>query len=256
MSSIPFVIARNTFKEIIRDRILYVIFVFALLLVGVSLALGQLSFREQIKISLDFGFMGIHLSAVVLSIFVGSTLVSKEIEKQTILTLLAHPVSRGQFLFGKFLGLSAVISLVVSCFGLVLLLVALFIGFEVQLSFFIALYGIFLESLVLLSITLLFGTFSKPTLTVVMSAGLFLVGHWLADLSYFSAKSDSSLFRIVGIVFSRALPNLEAFNWRALPVYQDPINWTRIGISTMLALSWALVIGFLANLIFRKRDFV
>src|SRR4051812_34634381 len=94
------IIAKNTYREIIRDRILYGIVVFALMLVGLSLALGQLTFAEQAKISADFGFIGIQLSAVVLAIFVGSSLVAKEIEKQTILTLLARPITRTQFLLG------------------------------------------------------------------------------------------------------------------------------------------------------------
>ena len=87
-----FIIAINTFREIIRDRILYGIVVFALILLGVSLALGSLGIQEQVRISLNFGFMGIQLSLVVLAIFVGSTLVYKEIEKQTVTTLLARPL--------------------------------------------------------------------------------------------------------------------------------------------------------------------
>ena len=96
------IIANNTFREIIRDRILYGLVVFALLLIGVSLVLGQLSFAEQMRISIDFGFAAIHFSAVILSIFIGSTLVSKEIDKKTVMTLLARPITRFQFLFGKF----------------------------------------------------------------------------------------------------------------------------------------------------------
>src|SRR5436305_70886 len=100
-----YVIAVNTFHEIIRDRILYGILVFALLLIGISLALGQLSFAEQSRISANFGFTGIHLAAAILAIFIGSSLVSREIEKRTIMTLLVRPLSRTQFIIGKFLGL-------------------------------------------------------------------------------------------------------------------------------------------------------
>src|SRR3989344_2748310 len=96
------IIARNTYREIIRDRILYVLILFALLIIGVSLALGQLSFAEQTRISINFGFSAISLSTVVLAVFAGSTLVFKEIEKRTVLTLLARPITRSQFLIGKF----------------------------------------------------------------------------------------------------------------------------------------------------------
>ena len=98
------VIAINTFREIIRDRILYGILVFALLLIGLSLALGQLSFAEQSRISANFGFTGIHLSAAILAIFIGSSLVAREIEKRTIMTLLVRPLTRTQFITASFLG--------------------------------------------------------------------------------------------------------------------------------------------------------
>ena len=115
-----FVIAKNTFREVIRDRILYSLVVFALLLVLLSLSLGQLSFDENIRLSANFGFTGIHISAMALAVFIGSTLVAKEIEKQTILTLLARPISRAQFIMGKALGLMAVVNVVVLSLGLIL----------------------------------------------------------------------------------------------------------------------------------------
>src|SRR5689334_11892297 len=99
------IIAINTFREIVRDRILYGILVGAILLILLSLALGQLSFAEQTRIAANFGFTAIHIGAVIVSIFVGSTLVAREIDKKTILTLFVRPISRQQFLFGKCLGL-------------------------------------------------------------------------------------------------------------------------------------------------------
>src|ERR1044071_5461067 len=103
------ILAVNTFREVIRDRILYALIVFAILLIGLSLALGQLSFAEQARISANFGMSAIHLCAVALAIFVGSNLVYKEIEKKTIMTILVRPISRLQFIFGKALGLTMVI---------------------------------------------------------------------------------------------------------------------------------------------------
>jgi Cu-processing system permease protein len=179
------VIAFNTFREIIRDRILYGIVVFALLLIGVSVVLGELSFAEQARISADFGFTGIQISACVLAIFVGSTLVAREIEKQTVLTLLAKPVTRSQFILGKFLGLALVVTAIMLGLAVVLALLLIFLGFTLELSFPIALLGILMEALFLISLALFFGTFARPMMTVVFAVSFFLIGHWVDSLDFF-----------------------------------------------------------------------
>ena len=156
-----FVIAQNTFKELIRDRILYGILIFAILLFLMSLVLGQLSFAEQTRIVTDFGFTAIQISASVLAVFIGGTLVKREIEKKTIFTLLARPVNRTQFLLGKLFGLMAVVitSIVLLSFALALILSPM----EVYPNaiFFAALYAVILESAVLLAVTIFFGSFAK-----------------------------------------------------------------------------------------------
>jgi ABC-type transport system involved in multi-copper enzyme maturation permease subunit len=250
------IIAKNTYREIIRDRILYGIIVFALMLVGLSLALGQLTFAEQAKISADFGFAGIQLSAVVLAIFVGSSLVAKEIEKQTILTLLARPISRSQFLLGKFFGLSLVILTVMFGLALVLGLVVHSLELAVNGSFALALYGILLEAMLLLSLTLLFGSFSRPIMTVIFVVSFFLLGHWVGSLRFFVEKSDSNTFKTAGTFITWIIPDLERFNWRSVPIYQTVISGSEVLKSTGYALGWILVMVALTTVIFRKRDFV
>jgi Cu-processing system permease protein len=250
------IIAKNTYREIIRDRILYGIIVFALMLVGLSLALGQLTFAEQAKISADFGFTGIQLSAVVLAIFVGSSLVAKEIEKQTILTLLARPITRTQFLLGKFFGLSLIILTVMLGLAAVLGVVVNSLDLPVNKIFALALYGILLESMLLLSLTILFGSFSRPIMTVIFVVSFFLIGHWVGSLRFFVEKSESSSFKTMGTVISWIVPDLERFNWRAAPLYQTAISSSEVLMSSGYALGWILVMVSLTALIFRKRDFI
>jgi Cu-processing system permease protein len=250
------IIAKNTYREIIRDRILYGIIVFALMLVGLSLALGQLTFAEQAKISADFGFTGIQLSAVVLAIFVGSSLVAKEIEKQTILTLLARPITRTQFLLGKFFGLSFIILTVMFGLAAVLALVVSSLQLPVNEIFALALYGILLESMLLLALTLLFGSFSRPIMTVIFVVSFFLIGHWVGSLRFFVEKSESSSFKTMGTLISWIVPDLERFNWRAAPLYQTAVPSNEVLLSSGYALGWILVLVALTTLIFKKRDFI
>ena len=250
------IIATNTFREIIRDRILYGIVVFALILIGLSLALGELSFDEQARISANFGFTAIQMSAAILAIFIGSSLVAKEIEKQTILTLLARPITRTQFLLGKFVGLVLVILTVMAGISLVLAAIVSFLKLPVDLTFFEALYGVFLESILLTSIALFFGSFSRPIMTVIFTASLFLIGHWISSLTFFIEKSKSGGFKFFATLIQKVLPDLERFNWRAAPIYNAEIPGHDILFSSLYALGWVVFLITVTSLIFRRRDFV
>ncbi len=249
------VLAKNTFLELIRDRILYGLLVFAVLLIGLSLALGQLSFAEQSRISANFGFTAIHLSMVVLSIFVGSTLVAKELDKKTIFTLLARPLSRPQFLLGKCLGLSMVTLTVVM--GLAVMLCFVFLGLSVpiDIQYLTALFGIILESFVLLGLTIFFGSFASPAMVVTSSIGFFLIGHWLNDLSFFASKSKSEAFLRFSDLVSSFLPNLEKFNWRSAVIYQEKISGFEVIAALGYSLAWFMLLMTLTSIILRRKDF-
>lgn len=249
-------VAKNTFREIIRDRILYGLLVFAALLMGLSLAIGELSFAEQVRISENFGLAGIQLCSVILSIFIGCSLVAKEIEKQTILTILSRPISRGEFLFGKYIGLLGVILAMTVGLGLILLALLLLLKAEVNGVLLTALYGIFLESMILLSLALVFGMLSKPILAACYSLGFFLIGHWIGDLTFFSKKSSSEGFRFFSDLLSKSLPNLERFNWRAAVIYNDTIVGKEISVATAYALGWSGLLIFICWLLFRRKDFI
>lgn len=250
------VIAVNTFREIIRDRILYGIVVFALLLIGVSIVLGELSFAEQARISADFGFAGIQMAIVVLAVFAGSTLVAREIEKQTVLTLLAKPVTRTQFLNGKYAGLTLVVLTVMVGLAAVLAGLLLVLGFSIGWTFFIALFGIFLEAQILMAIALFFGSFSRPIMTVVYCVAFFLIGHWVDSLSFFIKKSNSEAFKNLATIISDLVPNFEKMNWRSAPIYQLAVPGQDVAYAAAYSLGWILVLMALTALIFRRRDFV
>ena len=248
------IIALNTYREIIRDRILYGIVIFALLLISVSLALGQLSFQEQARISANFGLTGIHLSSIALAIFVGSTLVIKEIDKKTILTLLARPISRVQFLIGKTFGLAAIIATIILGLTIVLAFVFYFLEVEINYRLSVALFGIFLESLVLLGISLVFSSFTRPILVVSYCTALFLIGHWIDSLKFFAEKSESETFKLFSEVITKIIPNLEVFNWRALPIYGEDILASEILSTTLYSVSWLGLFLTITALIFRRKD--
>ncbi len=248
------ILAKNTYREIIRDRILYGLIVFALLLVGFSLALGQLSFTEQARISGNFGFAGIHISAMMLSIFIGASLVAKEIDKKTIMTLLVRPLTRLQFILGKSVGLSLVILTVIFGLALVLLLVFFGLGLEIHLNFLRGLWGVFLEALLLLGVAMFFSSFARPVTVISCSIGLFLIGHWINNLNYFADQSSSQSFKSTAEFISTVLPNLERFNWRGAVLEPNFISEGMVSAS-LYSFSWFITCILLTAIIIRRKDF-
>jgi len=248
------IVAHNTFLEIIRDRILYGMIICAVALVFFSLALGQLTFTEQTRITLDFGFTAIHICAAILSIFVGSTLVAREIEKKTILTLLARPVSRTQFVVGKYFGLLSVILASIFLISLVLVGLIFLMRMSPTWSFVVGLYGVFAEAAILLAATIFFGSFASPMLSVAFALGAFLIGHWLESLRFFAEKSGEPAFIFFARVVRTTVPNLEYFNWRSLFIYGDPVPAQELFYYSMYGVAWCTFLITVATLILWRRD--
>ena len=248
------ILARNTVKEVVRDRILYALILFAVLLIGLSLALGQLSFAEQARISTNFGLSAIHLAAVALAIFVGSNLVWKEIEKKTILTILTRPISRRQFILGKALGLSLLI--VTMIVGLAAVLGLTFYGLDVPIDarYGVTLLGLLAEALILLGVTLFFSMLTKPLLVVCFSIGVFLIGHWQGSLAFFARKAGGGPLWVVANVVKYVVPDLERVNWKDLALYDQALNWPSIFGGLGYALAWFGVCVTLTMILFEGKD--
>lgn len=186
-------IARNTFREAVRDRILYGILFFAVLLILFSLVLGQLSFNEEVRVTIDVGLAGISFFSVLMSIFLGITLLHKEIEKRTIYTVLSKPVSRPAYVVGKFLGLAATMLVQILLMLIVFLAVLLVQGGAVGGGLAVALALIYVETLLVIALALFFGSFSSPFLSGLFCLGLFAAGR-NADLIGELAKREALSF--------------------------------------------------------------
>ena len=158
------VIALNTFREYLRDKILYNLLLFAVLLMGASVLLADLTIMEHHKIIKDMGLAAINLGGVMIAIFVGIGLVSKEIERRTVYTIMARPISRAQFILGKYLGLVITLSVNVVVMMAVFLGTMLLYRVPVQMALFQAVELIFVEVLLVTALALFFSTFTSSTL--------------------------------------------------------------------------------------------
>ncbi|MBN2716730.1 MAG: ABC transporter permease subunit [Deltaproteobacteria bacterium] len=206
-----FAIAHNTFREAIRDKILYGFLFFAVCIILFSLVLGQLSLGQQIRTTVDVGLFGISLFSVLISIFIGINLLNKEIQKRTIYPVLSKPVSRPAYLLGKFLGIALVLLVQICLMLLVFFPLVKLQGGHITFGLVTAVVLIYFEVLVIISMALFFTSFSSPFLSGIFCLGLFVAGrnaHLIAELSkQENLKALAPLFDSV----STALPNLYLF---------------------------------------------
>ena len=185
------VIAFNAFRESLRDKILYNLVLFAGLLIGLSVLLADLSITEHHKVIADMGLAAINLIGVIIAIFVGISLVNKEIERRTIYTIMARPISRASFIMGKYLGLALTLFVNMAIMLAVFLLTLWLNHVPIQPSIFQAVALIFVEILVVTAIALFFSTFTSTTLSAIFTLGFYVIGHLTADLRAMVTSSES-----------------------------------------------------------------
>ena len=249
------VIALNTFRENLRDKILYNLLIFVIVLMGASILLGSLSIAEQEKIIVDMGLASINLVGVMIAIFVGIGLVSKEIERRTIYTILAKPISRPQFILGKYAGLVMTLginlAIMFSLFALTLWLT------RVPLTMVLVQAAglMMVEFLIVTAIALLFSTFSTPTLSATLTLGLYLIGHLLSDLKGLSEKSSNAVMNAVITGLYYLCPNLEVLNVKSQAVSGISLAWSYQVSATLYGLFYAGLVIAGAVAIFQRRNF-
>jgi ABC-type transport system involved in multi-copper enzyme maturation permease subunit len=248
-------VAKNTFRETIRDKILYNLVFFALLLMGSSVLLGTLTIGEQARIVKDLGLAAINLVAIIIAIFLGVGLVSREIERRTIYTILARPITRIQFVLGRYIGLAGIVTVnIVIMFAMFLATIWLS-GFPTHAALFQAVQLILVESLVVMAIALLFSTFSSATLSASMTIGLYIVGHLTSDLKVIAEKSASQVAKAVMTGLYYMCPNLEVLNIKGQAASGVSLAIETQVLATGYGVLYAGLLLLAACLIFQRREF-
>lgn len=249
-----FVLARNFFQEIVRERTVAVLFFGALLLLILSFLIGTLSFDEQRRILVHLGFGAIHLSALGIILFKGAFTLQKEIDRQTCLMILSRPVTRFQFLMGHFIALLALLATHLIVQGIML---AALLGFQIDaLRFCMVLAGIFIEMTVILSFIIFVSQLVRPVIGLLAGLGLFLVGNWLEEMKFFAEKTNDEFFRLVAQTFRWALPNLFLLNFRSENFLINNGAAPEMGSISLHFLLWIAAFIWLAEVTFSRRDLV
>jgi Cu-processing system permease protein len=250
------IIAQNTFKELLRNRVLYAFLFFAIFLLLLMVALGQLSYTEQLRLTLSLGLASIHICLVGLTIFIGGSVVYREIEKLTILTLLARSISRTEFLLGKYLGFLKLMLLFIFGFYLLYYGNMLLMGFEVSgVDLLLVFAGFALEITVLLAVTIFFSTFCASFLTIIFSLCFFIIGHWAVNLTTMVAENpNNKTYMAVAKIVQVVLPNLENYNWRLYPL-EHQLTPHFLLVTLITTVCWVVFFLMSASFIFRNKDF-
>ena len=249
------VVAGNTFRETIRDKILYNLVLFAILLIVASVLLGTLTIGEQSRIVNDLGLAAINLVAVIVAIFVGIGLVTKEIERRTIYTILARPITRVQFILGKYLGLGFIVAVNIAIMFAMFLATIWISGNAIHGSLFQAVGLIFVEALLVMAIAMLFSTFSSSTLSATMTLGLYVIGHLTNDLKGIAEKSQSRLTEAVMTGLYYLCPNLELLNIKGQAAAGVQVSLAYQSLAMVYGLLYASLLLAAACVIFQRRDF-
>lgn len=249
-------IAANGFREVIRDRILYFIGFFALLMAFAWRLLPEIAVGTHQKIFLDLGLAAIGLLGVIVAVFVGTGLINKEIDKKTILVLIPKPLSRAEFILGKHLGLSGVLAVMLGVMLVIYLLMLLGMKVSFQpLPLIVSVFYLGLELILIAAVAIAFGVFTSSILATLMTFGVYLMGHISKDLIQLGIISKNANILAITKNIYLILPDLERLNFRNEAVYGLlPSADVLIGNALYSLVYTGLLLG-ISILIFSRRQF-
>ncbi len=249
------VLACNTVREAIRNKLLYTLLFFALVLIGTGVLVSTLSYVERERIMQDVGLAAMRLFGVGIAIFVGVGLIHKEVDRRTIYTILSKPVSRGEFLLGKYFGLVFTVWLQLAIMSAAFVGVSLAFGADIDAGHLAAIALIGVELMVIVAVATLFSAFTTPLLSSCFAVGIYMVGHMTRDLYHLGLQAEADGVGRLAVGLYRALPDLESFNLTIQAVHGLEISagdfWWPVGYGLL----YTAGLLCLAVFIFSKRDF-
>lgn len=249
-------IASNGFREVIRDRILYLIGLFALLLVIALRILPQVAATTENKMLIDFGLAGINALGVIVAVFVSTGLINKEIEKRTILVLIPKPVNRAQFIIGKHLGVSAVLAVLIGVMLAIYLIILSFSQISYPLgSILVSTLYLFIQLSLLAAVGLLFGVFTSSILAVLLSFGIYLMGNLSPDLVELGNLSRNSNIQTLTQGLYLVLPDLSRLDLKNEAVYGILPSLPILLSNGLYGVFYTILLLAIAILIFSRREF-
>jgi Cu-processing system permease protein len=255
MSAGVIAIAANTFREVKRDRVLYLLVFFALILMALGQALGWISIEEEVKLVTDLSLAAISVFALLITIFLGASLIYKEVDKRTLYTILSKDVGRTQFVLGKFFGLLGTFAVCILLMGSAFAANVLLCGGSLNPTMAAALYALLLELTVITAFSIAFALVTSPILSAICTLAFYLVGHSTEILVKFTAGPAHAGFRPFAKALYYVIPNLENFNLRYEAAYAIPVPAVRLLLMTGYAVVVSGLLLAFASAVFSRKSF-
>jgi ABC-type transport system involved in multi-copper enzyme maturation permease subunit len=261
-------IAVNVFRESVRDKVLYNLVLFAVLLIGASYLIGQLTAGQDIKIIKDLGLAATSVFGLFIAVFIGIGLVSKEVERRSIYSLAAKPIERYQVVLGKYAGLVLTLAVNLAVMTAALYVVLIYMRWLAPADMLRALDApaldpamlkavvlIFAELSIVTAIAVFFSTFSTPILSATLTFGIFVAGQLSADLRNFDQVVDSPMAVRLARAMYWLLPNLAPFDVKSQVVHGQPVSAGYMALTLGYGLAYIAALLTAAVVIFSRRDF-
>ena len=255
-------IAINTFRETVRDRVLYAFLLGAVVITLAGMLLGSLSVSQDVRILEDVGLFTISTIGGVIAIFVGTNLVYKELDRRTIYLIFTKPILRWQFITGKFLGLALCIFIVTLLMG-AFLMATVFGIYHERMVYFLPMLGslsmIYAELLLVIALACFFSTFATPLMSVLFTIGLWMAGHMGQSLLALSKLSTDPLTKILFECVYNILPDLSKLTQIRADMVSSSLSYAfpfeALTVVLIYITAYIVVLLSLATLITERREF-
>ncbi len=248
-------IAINTFKEAVRNKVFYLLIFFGIFFSFSSRIISLLTIGDTSKVIKDIGLGSINFFSVLIAVFTGINLVFKEIDKKTVYNILSKPVRRRDFILGKFLGLAFTLFVALILMAVVFLFFLYIFSGNVDPGLMLYFLFLYCELLILISVSILFSSFSTPILSSVFTILIYFIGHFVWTFNEFKHKITGTLEKAVAYFFYYIFPNLEKFNIKNSVVMGETIEPVIFFSTILYGLFFVIAILSLSIYIFNKREF-
>jgi ABC-type transport system involved in multi-copper enzyme maturation permease subunit len=251
------IVARNTFREALRDRVLYNLVFFALLMIASAVVVGQISMAIESVVMVSLGLSAISLIGLLIAVFTGVGLVSKEIDKRTLHAILARPLRRWEFLLGKFSGLVLTLAVNTAAMGAGLFLAMLFVKHSLtrgDAAVLVAVYFILLKLALVVALAMLFSCFTSPLLAILFTGGLYVAGLFVAQMQHLQATELTATAQKLFAVVSYVLPNFGNYDVMGAAAHGRTIAASLIAQTTLYTALYCAIVLSVAAVIFSRKD--
>ncbi|HMD42865.1 MAG TPA: ABC transporter permease [Candidatus Acidoferrum sp.] len=251
------IVATNTFREAVRDRVLYNLVFFALLMMVAAILVGQISIDIEKSVIISLGLTAISVIGLFIAVFIGVGLVSKEMDKRTLYALLAKPLERWEFLLGKYCGLLMTLSVNTAAMALGLYAALWTVKHPLagaDAYVLVAVYLILLKLALIVALAMLFSCFTTPFLAILFTAGIYVAGVFAADLRQLKVvKLEAATVKMLRVI-SYVLPNFENFNVMGAVAHGRPVPGLLVWNATLYAILYGAIVLAIASAVFSRRN--